>query len=293
MSARLNELLVHTLGGLVEIRWDGMARGWNAFADETQLELALMNLIINARDAMPEGGTITITAENHHVREGGALALAPGDYVVLRVGDTGEGIAPALLEQVMEPFFTTKPVGKGTGLGLSMVYGFARQSGGAVQIESEVGQGTQVAIWLPRAPGRTSNGIRNAEEAADQVQTQPLRILLVDDHEGVRAMTAAMLSELGHQVSAVRDSAWVVRQIQSGETDWDLLITDYAMPAMSGSELLRRVREHTPQLPGLIITGYADPDSIGSKPDDVQVLVKPFTIEQLRTAIGQCAGPGC
>ncbi|MFD1612469.1 response regulator [Sphingomonas tabacisoli] len=291
LSARLNDLLAHTLGGLVEIRWDGMDKGWNAFADETQLELALMNLVINARDAMPEGGTITISAANRQAKDAAALSLAPGDYVALSVTDTGEGIAPAMLEQVMEPFFTTKPVGKGTGLGLSMVYGFARQSGGAVVIESEVGRGTVVTIWLPRAPGETAVLPLAARDATAQQTSRPLKVLLVDDHEGVRAMTAAMLSELGHEVSAARDGNTVVRRLKSGERDWDLLITDYAMPTISGSELLRKAREHAPGLPGLLITGYADPDSIGNRPEDVRVLVKPFTIEQLRAAIGQCVEP--
>jgi PAS domain S-box-containing protein len=290
LSARLNDLLAHTLGGLVEIRWDGMDDGWSAFADETQLELALMNLVINARDAMPEGGTITISAANRHATDASALSLAPGDYVTLSVSDTGEGIAPALLEQVMEPFFTTKPVGKGTGLGLSMVYGFARQSGGAVTIESQVGRGTTVTLWLPRAPGEDSLFVTALRDAAEDGPVRPLRILLVDDHEGVRAMTAAMLGELGHQVSAVRDGNQVVRRLKSGEKDWDLLITDYAMPAISGSELLRKAREHAPSLKALLITGYADPDSIGNRPEDVQVLVKPFTIDQLRSAIRGCMG---
>ena len=263
LSLRLNDLLAHTLGGLVEIRWEGMDRGWDAFADETQLELALMNLVINARDAMPEGGIVTISSANRRVAEGAALALAPGDYVELTVADTGEGIDPALLEQVMEPFFTTKPVGKGTGLGLSMVYGFARQSGGAVQVESEVGRGTTVTLWLPRAPSEGDLFPTPPKEVAADLPSKTLRILLVDDS--------------------------VLKRLKSGDIGWDLLITDYAMPTISGSELLRKAREHAPELPALLITGYADPDEIGSRPEDVQVLVKPFTIEQLRRAIGNCA----
>jgi signal transduction histidine kinase len=289
LSVRLNELLAHTLGGLVEIRWAGMEPDWKAFADETQLELALMNLAINARDAMPEGGTITISADKRQLAEGDQLGLQPGDYVTLTVADTGEGIAPDLLEQVMEPFFTTKPVGKGTGLGLSMVYGFARQSGGSVRIESEVGQGTRVTLWLPCAP-EDHAPVQDPRGEVEAVAARPLRILLVDDHEGVRAMTAAMLGELGHEVSAVRDGNAIVRRLQGGERGWDLLITDYAMPTISGSELLKQVKQHAPDLPGLLITGYADPDSIGNRPEDVEVLGKPFTIEQLKAAIGRCAG---
>lgn len=288
LARRLNELLAHTLGGLVELRWDGMDAGWPAFADETQLELALMNLAINARDAMAEGGTITIAAANRCAREAAALSLAPGDYVTLSVSDTGEGIAPALLEQVMEPFFTTKPVGKGTGLGLSMVYGFARQSGGGVEIASEVGRGTTVTLWLPRAPAGERGAPMAAGEEARSQPGRPLRVLLVDDHEAVRTVTAGMLAELGHTVHAVRDGNQIVRQLKAGDTGWDLLITDYAMPTISGSELLRQVREHAPALKGLLITGYADPDSIGNRPPDVQVLIKPFSLEQLGAAIRAC-----
>ncbi|HEU4968844.1 MAG TPA: response regulator [Sphingomonas sp.] len=290
LSVRLNELLAHTLGGLVEIRWDGMDRSWHAFADETQLELALMNLIINARDAMAEGGTITIAAANRGPTEAAALSLPPGEYVTLSVSDTGQGIEPAMIEQVMEPFFTTKPVGKGTGLGLSMVYGFARQSGGGVQIESEVGHGTAVTIWLPRAPEQEGLFAAAARDCVQAQAMRPLRVLLVDDHEGVRAMTSAMLGELGHSVTSVRDGNSIMKRLKGGEKSWDLLITDYAMPTISGSELLKKAREHAPTLPGLLITGYADPDSIGNRPDDVEVLVKPFTIDQLRAAIGRCAG---
>jgi signal transduction histidine kinase len=287
LCARLDDLLAHTLGGLVDIQWKGMDREWRAFADETQLELAIMNLAINARDAMPEGGTITIAADQRSVADGDAMALAAGDYVIFTVADTGEGIAPEVIGQVMEPFFTTKPVGKGTGLGLSMVYGFARQSGGGVQIHSEVGHGTCVTIWLPRAPEGVALDSEGRRQA-DIPTIRPLRIVLVDDHEGVRAVTAAMLSELGHEVSAVRDGNSVVQRLSDGEQGWDLLITDYAMPTISGSELLRKAKQHAPHVKGLLITGYADPDSIGNRPAGIEVLGKPFTIDQLKAAIGRC-----
>ncbi|NNM75857.1 response regulator [Sphingomonas sp. ID1715] len=288
LSHRLDDLLAHTLGGLVEIRWEGMDWGWPVYADDTQLELALMNLVINARDAMPGGGTITITAENRTVGEGASAALPVGQYVTLTVVDTGEGIAPAVLEKVMEPFFTTKPAGKGTGLGLSMVYGFARQSGGAVEIESEVGRGTRVSLWLPRAPEQAAALAGTDIETVEQSTRSALRILLVDDHEGVRAMTAAMLEELGHQVTSIRDGTAVVKRLEDGDGSFDLLISDYAMPTISGSEVLVQAREHVPDLRALLITGYADPDEIAHRPDDVEVLAKPFTIDQLNAAIRRC-----
>ena len=154
LSATVTDLLAHTLGGLVQLEWRSEPKIWCAYADSTQLELALMNLIINARDAMPKGGTIAVTARNAAGGAGNPLGLPAGDYVVLAVSDDGSGIPAAILEQVTEPFFTTKAVGKGTGLGLSMVYGFAHQSGGAIDIDSQEGEGTKVEIWLPRAPAR-------------------------------------------------------------------------------------------------------------------------------------------
>jgi CheY-like chemotaxis protein len=209
--------------------------------------------------------------------------------VTLSVTDTGEGIEPAMVEKVMEPFFTTKPAGKGTGLGLSMVYGFARQSGGAVEIESKLGSGTRVTLWLPRAPTGTEAMVGGDRESFDSVSAAPLRVLLVDDHEGVRAMTAAMLEELGHQVVSIRDGSTVVKRLKSAANGFDLLISDYAMPTISGSEVVVSARQHVPDMKALLITGYADPDSIGNRPEDVEVLVKPFTIDQLRAAIGRCA----
>ena len=160
LSASLTDILAHTLGGLVEVEWrvdDGI---WPAYVDSTQLELALMNLVINARDAMPQGGTVVVEAGNRTVESGERDGLSAGDFVLISVSDSGTGIAPELLQRVTEPFFTTKAVGKGTGLGLSMVYGFARQSGGALEIESEVGKGTRIALWLPRArrEKRQANG---------------------------------------------------------------------------------------------------------------------------------------
>src|SRR3954468_21978375 len=152
LSATVTDLLAHTLGGLVRLEWRAEDEMWCAWADSTQLELALMNLIINARDAMPSGGTIAVTGRNQQAGAGNPLGLPAGDYVVLAVADDGSGIPADILEQVTEPFFTTKAVGKGTGLGLSMVYGFAHQSGGAIEIDSQEGEGTTVAIWLPRAP---------------------------------------------------------------------------------------------------------------------------------------------
>ncbi|TFI59578.1 hybrid sensor histidine kinase/response regulator [Sphingomonas parva] len=293
LATAVTDLLAHTLGGLVELDWqmdDGL---WCAFADQAQLELALMNLIINARDAMPDGGTISVSAENRDVGEAGEDGVTGGRYVVLTVADSGCGISPELLEQVMEPFFTTKEVGKGTGLGLSMVYGFAKQSGGAFRLNSIVGEGTRAEIWLPRAAENVTARADDPERRRlGDAQATPLRILLVDDHDGVRATTAALLADLGHEVLEASDGREVLGMIGDTADGIDLLITDYAMPHVSGAEVIRQARELRPTLPAIIITGYADAQSIARRPDNVQVLAKPFTPHQLNAAIVGAAEAG-
>ncbi|HEX8666833.1 MAG TPA: response regulator [Allosphingosinicella sp.] len=286
LSTAVTDLLAHTLGGLVELEWrveDGL---WSAFADQSQLELALMNLIINARDAMPDGGTIAVQAANRSIAADAENGLAAGDYVVLTVADSGCGISPELIEQVMEPFFTTKAVGKGTGLGLSMVYGFAKQSGGAFRIDSSLGIGTRAEIWLPRAPHDAGAASGGAAPRAPAPDVPALKVLLVDDHDGVRATTAALLRDLGHAVVEASDGSQVPALLADGAGGCDLLISDYAMPHVSGAEVIRQARESQPGLPAIIITGYADSQSISRRPDDVLVLSKPFTPEQLKAAIG-------
>ena len=290
LSIRVTDLLTHTLGGLVQLDWTTQDDIWCAYADETQLELALMNLIINARDAMPDGGAITVRAENRPMAPRNDLGLTPGDYVVLTVEDSGCGIPPELLEQVTEPFFTTKDMGKGTGLGLSMVYGFARQSGGALHIRSQVGEGTSVEIWLPRADQPASGKDKRIGAEAEFGEIRPMRILLVDDHDAVRETTAAMLEDLGHHVEAVADGQTMLRLLESTPDDYDLVVTDYAMPLLSGGEALIRARVIRPDLPGIIISGYADAESIARKPANVTVLTKPFSPRDISRAINEVAG---
>jgi signal transduction histidine kinase/DNA-binding response OmpR family regulator len=277
------DLLAHTLGGLVQLDWQIPDDAWPAYADSTQLELALVNLIINARDAMPRGGTIEVTARNETAS--GMLGLPAGDYVVIAVSDSGSGIPAELLGQVTEPFFTTKEVGKGTGLGLSMVYGFARQSGGAIDIASALGEGTTVEIWLPRAP---TGAERVAKAAAERVRIEPVRplsILLVDDHEAVRETTAEMLRDLGHGVETSADGPAMLESLAAAPGAYDLIVTDYAMPLMSGTDMLIQAREIRPDIPGIIISGYAASETVARAPGDVAVLRKPFTLEQMGAAI--------
>lgn len=287
LAQSVTNLLTHTLGGMVELEWKLADHVSPVYADTSQLELALMNLIINARDAMPEGGVVTVAAEDREITEQvGRTGLKPGLYVVIGVGDTGCGIAPEMIEQVLEPFFTTKPVGKGTGLGLSMVYGFAQQSGGEVRVDSELGRGTCVEIWLPRAPesdGQTGIEVEVAE-VLDGVSIT-MNILLVDDHDGVRATTAALLEDLGHSVTHVTEGAHALELFRKDPAAFDLLITDYAMPRMSGAELVRQVRVERADFPALVITGYAESDMGVAEAINVRILDKPFTPDQLKSAL--------
>lgn len=281
-------LLAHTLGGLVNFDWRIGKDTWQAFADQTQLELALVNLIINARDAMPDGGRVTIAAENCHAADDALPGLAAGEFVRLTVTDTGTGIAPEVLEKVMEPFFTTKAMGKGSGLGLSMVYGFAKQSNGAFRIDSEVGRGTVAELWLPRAAASNAS---SAVPATDRQRRIPkMKILLVDDHAEVRSTTAAVLSEQGHEVVEAADGNEALEQLTGDEGRYDLLISDYAMPHLTGTDFVREARAVCPDVPALIITGYAEAQAVGDRPDGVEILLKPFTEIALESAIERVCG---
>jgi signal transduction histidine kinase len=214
----VSDLLTPTLGGLVEIDWKPAGEGTAIFADQAQLELALVNLIINARDAMPSGGTVTIVTE---VAPAHSLpGLPPGDYVRIAVIDTGTGIAPEHLEQVLEPFFTTKDVGKGSGLGLPMVYGFAKQSNGAFRVESGKNRGTTAELWLPRAEQADSREQKSKSSSAKPRRvSRPLKILLVDDHAEVRTTTAAVLEELGHRVCEAATGKEALHALSNGGSE--------------------------------------------------------------------------
>jgi PAS domain S-box-containing protein len=285
------DLLTHTLGGLINIEWQASDEVWNPFADPAQLELALVNLIINARDAMPAGGSVTVSTTNRELESGNWAELPAGDYVRLSVTDSGTGISADDLGKVMEPFFTTKLIGKGSGLGLSMVYGFAKQSDGAFRIESELGRGTTAELWLPRAPGGTQV---EAAPPVEETHFQPasnLRVLLVDDHAEVRSTTAAVLEDLGHTVVQAANGAEALDALKTRECDYDLMISDYAMPHLSGTEFLREARLLCPGVAALIITGYAEADAISDRPDGVEVLLKPFTAHKLEAALSRICGP--
>ena len=217
-----------------------------------------------------------------------ASSIPAGDYAQITVSDTGSGIAPEHLEKVTEPFYSTKELGKGTGLGLSMVYGFTKQSGGTMRIESELGTGTTVTLWLPAADKSEPVPERRTEELSS-APTAPLHILLVDDTESVRATTAALLEDLGHRITQARTAPNALEILDEAVTAFDLILTDYAMPRMSGGELIERAREKMPDIPALIVTGYADATQIGVHAGDVPILTKPFTVSQLKLALDTVA----
>jgi PAS domain S-box-containing protein len=291
LQEAVSDLLTHTLGGLVNIEWRADDAMWDAFADQAQLELALVNLIINARDAMPAGGTVTVSAENRALDAGNWAELPPGDYVQLAVTDTGTGMSADVLEKVLEPFFTTKELGKGSGLGLPMVYGFAKQSNGAFRLRTELGSGTTAELWLPRAPeGREVEPAPPKKERRAKA-ARKLRILLVDDHAEVRSTTAAVLEDIGHCVVEATDGAEALRRMKDGDCNYDVIISDYAMPHLSGTDFLRGARELCPGVPALIITGYAEADTISDRPEGVEILLKPFTANILESTLSRiCSG---
>lgn len=289
LPASMNDLLSHTLGGFVRVDWRIAEPLWPAYVDPSQLELALMNLVINARDAMPDGGAIVVSADNRRIDFGGDLGLARGDYVVIAVTDTGTGIPANILDRVTEPFFTTKDVGKGTGLGLSMVYGFAQQSGGTLRIESVVDQGSRIEIWLPRAAGDEADVPPRSEIARTAPRdVRALRILLIDDNSDVRAVTGEILADGGHAVTSAAGGAEALAIVERDPDAFDLVVTDYAMPLVSGLEVIRLVRNLRPTLPALLVTGYADLESLSNRPDDICVLAKPFDPDALMRAIADC-----
>ena len=294
LQEAVTDLLTHTLGGLVQIEWQIGGQVPDAFADQAQLELALVNLIINARDAMPDGGTVTIFVDTAEVVGDNPQGLAAGGYVRLRISDTGSGIAPEHIEKVLEPFFTTKDVGKGSGLGLPMVYGFAKQSNGAFHLESSIGSGTTAELWIPQAPESAEEKPSESrpEEAVVAAPSRPLHILLVDDHPEVRTTTAAMLEELGHTVVEAANGQEALTALNNGAASCDLLISDYAMPHISGTEFLRQARKICPDVPALIITGYAEADAVRDRPESVEILLKPFTASALEKAVARICGGG-
>jgi CheY-like chemotaxis protein len=243
--------------------------------------MAILNLSVNGRDAMPEGGMLTIRASNEVVTSDHEARLVPGAYVRLAVVDSGVGMDEMTLERAIEPFFTTKEAGEGTGLGLSMVDGLASQMGGAFRLWSAPGEGTVATLWLPgwSDPEPIEPPMMNITEAQDE----PGVALVVDDHDLVRASTAEMLTSLGYRVIDARSGEEAAELFARGFTA-DLLVTDHLMPGMNGADLARIVRAQHPALPVLLVSGYSDPNGV---PSDLTCLVKPFRLAQLDAHIAK------
>lgn len=277
----LSDLLGRTIGENIALEFDMPREGLVVVADANQLENVVLNLVLNARDAMKGVGRITISARPATV--GGGSDVAAGDYVLLSVSDDGPGIPPDIVDKVFEPFFTTKPIGEGTGLGLSMTYGFARQSGGAARIRSAVGDGTTVELLLPRGEAVQAEPEPEEEVAEGGAES----ILLVDDNEMVRAMAQEVLVEAGYDVFTCSEGTAALDA--AGERDFDLLLTDVGLPGMNGRQLADSIRECRPEMPVLFITGYAENAQNRQEflAEGMEMLPKPFSLNELLRAVRQ------
>jgi len=276
----MSDLIQRSIGPSIEVCLQLDSGDALAVADGNQLELAILNLIINARDAMPDGGKLTITTS---VRDSSASDIPAGRYVVLGISDTGSGIPPHLLARVFEPFFTTKPIGKGTGLGLSQVYGIAQRSGGTVRITSQLIRGTTVDIWLPVASG--INVDRPGYDAGDCLDdiAHGESILVVEDDRDVRSFIVECLNTFGYDVRESQDGYTGLEAMRAAQPD--LLIVDFAMPGINGAEMAMQVRARHADLPIIFVTGYADMDAVERVDGTKFLLRKPFEVSALANVV--------
>ena len=287
-------LLRRTLGEHIEVRYVETAGLWPAMADPAQLESAVLNLALNARDAMPGGGRLTIELGNRTLDEAYArdhAEVVPGDYAMLAVSDTGHGMTPEVVARVFEPFFTTKPDGKGTGLGLAMVFGFVKQSGGHVKIYSEPGEGTTVKLYLPRAVGAAAAARRTG--APVELPRGSATVLVVEDEPAVREIACAILSDLGYRVLEAADGDEALRVFGANVAAIDLLLTDVVLPGrVRGRELSVRVRAIRPNVRVLFMSGYTENSIVhhGRLDDGVQLIGKPFKREELARKVAEVLG---
>ncbi len=272
----MHDLIERSLGPTIEVRIEIPERLPAVVVDPHQFELAILNLAVNARDAMGEGGRLEIGARTDLVIDGAVDGLGAGRYVCLEVADNGGGMPAEVLARCMEPFFSTKGVGKGTGLGLSMVQGLVAQSGGGLGIHSEIGKGTRVSIWLPITAEQTQSTAESCPDAPEALR--PTHVLLVDDDRMVRYTTALLLGDLGYQVSEAASAEEALGEVERGLAP-DLLVTDHLMADKTGVQLAEELRQRFPQLPVLVITGYANlrPEQLNG----FEVLTKPFRHNEL------------
>lgn len=285
----MTELLRRTLSSIVTVETRFPLSLGRVLADPNQLEMSLLNLAVNARDAMPKGGPLTIAAREETVTGADSGGLKPGRYVLLSVIDRGEGMDEATLGRATEPFFTTKGVGKGTGLGLSMVHGMAEQLGGQLTLDSALDAGTTATLWLPiLEEHRPLPAIERVAPPTPPQPLLPLSILAVDDDPQVLVNTAAMLEDLGHRVTTASSARQALENLADGET-FDLVITDHAMPTMTGAQLVEEIRRRWPGLPVLLATAFVDlPPGLAA---DVPKIAKPYFQHQLAHAVAAVMPP--
>ncbi|AJP52406.1 response regulator [Pseudomonas simiae] len=284
----MGELLQRSINESIKLDMRLTGELWTAEADPNQLESALLNLVINARDAMPGGGQLLVETSNRHLDNVFTAAygtLTPGDYVELSVSDTGCGIPENVMGRVFDPFFTTKPIGQGTGLGLSMIYGFARQSRGHVTLHSEVGKGTTVSLFLPRFIGEITANLP-ADPALPPFANAGETVLIVEDDPAVRVLVSAVLKELGYAFVEASDADTAVPIIESDQRI-DLMISDVGLPGMNGRQLAEIGRQIRPDLKVLFITGYAEHAAVrgGFLDPGMQLITKPFTFDLLTAKV--------
>ncbi|KZN19956.1 MULTISPECIES: ATP-binding protein [Pseudomonas] len=284
----MGELLLRSINESIHLEMQLDEQLWVAEADPNQLESALLNLVLNARDAMPDGGKLLVKTSNQHLDTGFTAAhsnLQPGDYIVLSVTDTGYGMPQSTINRAFDPFFTTKPIGQGTGLGLSMIYGFSKQSGGHASIHSEVGKGTTVSLFLPRFSGELVQDTQIDAQHAPYARDGET-VLIVEDDPAVRVLVSAVLSELGYAFVEACDADSAVPILDSGQRI-DLLISDVGLPGMNGRQLAEIGRQYRPDLKVLFITGYAEHAAVrgGFLDPGMQMITKPFTFDLLTAKV--------
>jgi CheY-like chemotaxis protein len=289
LLASMEELLRRTLGEHVHLELVTAGALWLTKCDPNQLENAVLNLVINARDAMPDGGTLTVATENTQLDSAYAALhqdIECGQYVCISVTDTGTGMSSATIAKAFEPFFTTKPLGRGTGLGLSMIYGFAKQSGGHAKIDSELGKGTTVKLYLPRYNGEIEedglipdlSDVRNAHTNET--------VLVVEDEFVVRELIVEVLKELGYSTLEAEDGPAALKILQSPQRV-DLMISDIGLPGLNGRQIVEAARATRPSLKVLFMTGYAENAAMaaGFLEPGMSMITKPFAMEALATRV--------
>lgn len=289
LIASMEDLLRRTIGENIELNIILPSDLWPTLCDANQLESAILNLAINARDAMPDGGKLTIETGNTKLDKHYATRtsdVSPGDYVCICVTDTGSGMAPEVVRRAFDPFFTTKAIGQGTGLGLSMIYGFARQSGGQAKIYSEEGQGTTIKLYLPRHRGEMEDDPASTHQIEEQVSNQGEVVVVIDDEPVVRGLIVEILGELGYQALEAEDGPSGLALLELTPRV-DLLVTDIGLPGLNGRQVAEAARLRTPDLKVLFMTGYAENAAVASGflEPGMAMITKPFAMEAFATRI--------